>query len=102
MISAARQGFVVLATPAFTATTPNAWPDGSAWPHCGYDTSFPVGVPAACAAAAGTVTAPKVARTIPAIRPDLIDQPLSRCRSGQHLIIAQPAGRRRASQAGRD
>src|SRR5579863_4910063 len=79
MISADRQGLVVLATPAFTATTPNAWPDGSAWPHCGYDTSFPVGVLTADAAA-GTATITKVARTVPAIMPDLIDQPLSRDR----------------------
>jgi hypothetical protein len=35
VISVARHGFVVLARPSFTATTPNAWPAGSAWPHCG-------------------------------------------------------------------
>jgi hypothetical protein len=35
--------------------------------------------------------------------PDLMDQPLSRerYRSGLRQIIAQPAGRRRVSQAGR-
>jgi len=98
VISVARQEFVVLATPAFTATMPNAWPEGSTWPHCGYDTSFPVGVLAADAAAAGTIT--KVARTIPAIMPDLIDQPLSGYRSGLRQIIAQPAHRRAVGHAG--
>src|ERR1700722_1855309 len=97
MISADRQGLVVLATPSFTATTPNAWPEGSAWPHCGYDTSFPVGVLAACAAAAGAVTITKAARTTPAVMPDLINEPLSRerYRSGLRPIIAQPAAHRR-------
>jgi hypothetical protein len=50
---------------------PNAWPEGSAWPHCGYDTSFPVGVLAAYAAAAGTIM--EAARTTAAVMPDRID-----------------------------
>jgi len=49
VISSARQGFVAFATPEFTATMPNAWPDGSAIPHCGYDTSLPVGALPVCA-----------------------------------------------------
>ena len=44
----------------------------------------------------------KAARTAPAIKLDLIDQPLSRYRSGLRQIIAQPAHRRTVGQAGRD
>ncbi len=40
-----RHGFVVFASPSFTPTMPNAWRDGSVLPHCGYETSFPLGVP---------------------------------------------------------
>jgi hypothetical protein len=75
-ISVARQGFVVFATPSFTATMPNAWPDGSVVPHCGYDTSFPVGMPpvCACATAADVPASIKVASTATAVMPDLISQ----------------------------
>jgi hypothetical protein len=78
-ISVARHGFVLFAGPSFTATMPNAPPDGSVFPHCGYETSYPVGVApfwAACAAAPDALTIAKDATTASAAMLYLTDQPL--------------------------
>jgi hypothetical protein len=43
-------GFVLFGSRSFTATMPNAWPDGNIVPHWGYEMSFPARTLACCAA----------------------------------------------------
>ncbi|MFY9930557.1 MAG: hypothetical protein WAK82_21400, partial [Streptosporangiaceae bacterium] len=69
---------VLFASPSFTPTIPNACPNGSALLHCGYDTSFPVGVPLVCAAYAVAADALIIAKDAPSAitaTPNLTDQP---------------------------